>query len=121
MVIEFVPVADCIPGPGPLYSLLNRTALHHWNFYKGFTCGGFYPVSDGQVLICALVRRAYCALIPIRAMNLNNDYMENMVAYIRRYAAEYFENSPVRLKIIMPAILSTGLYAMKREGIFFMP
>ena len=38
----------------------------------------------------------------IWALNSNNDYVENTVAYIRRYATEYFENSPVRLKITTP-------------------
>lgn len=35
----------------------------------------------------------------IWALNSNNDYVENMVAYIRRYAAEYFENSSIKLTI----------------------
>ena len=33
----------------------------------------------------------------IWALNANNDHLENLVAYIRRYAAEYFENSGVDL------------------------
>lgn len=39
----------------------------------------------------------------IWALNSNNDFAEDLVAYIRRYAAEYFENSPVRLKIKTPS------------------
>ena len=38
----------------------------------------------------------------IWAMNSNNDYVENLVAYIRRYANEYFENSSVSLIINTP-------------------
>lgn len=38
----------------------------------------------------------------IWALNSKNDYLENLVSYIRRYAAEYFENSPVLLKIRTP-------------------
>jgi signal transduction histidine kinase len=39
----------------------------------------------------------------IWALNANNDHLENLVAYIRRYAAEYFENSDMKLNIIAPA------------------
>ncbi len=35
----------------------------------------------------------------IWALNANNDYLESLVAYIRRYAAEFFDNSAVSLKI----------------------
>ena len=50
----------------------------------------------------------------------NNDYLENMVAYIRRYAAEYFENSPVKLKITTQGdILPTPINGEHRRNIFY--
>ena len=56
----------------------------------------------------------------IWALNSNNDYLENMVAYIRRYAAEYFENSPVNLKIITSGeILPTPINGEHRRNIFY--
>ena len=56
----------------------------------------------------------------IWALNSNNDYVENMVAYIRRYAAEYFENSPVKLKISTPGkILQTPINGEYRRNIFY--
>ena len=56
----------------------------------------------------------------IWALNSNNDYLENMVAYIRRYAAEYFENSPVKLKIITPGkIVQTPINGEHRRNIFY--
>jgi signal transduction histidine kinase len=35
----------------------------------------------------------------IWALNANNDYLESLVAYIRRYAAEFFDDSAVNIKI----------------------
>jgi signal transduction histidine kinase len=56
----------------------------------------------------------------IWALNSNNDYVENMVAYIRLYAAEYFENSSVRLKIIIPDMISRiPITGEKRRNIFY--
>ena len=56
----------------------------------------------------------------IWALNSNNDYLENMVAYIRRYAAEYFENSPVKLKIVTSGeILPTPINGEHRRNIFY--
>ena len=56
----------------------------------------------------------------IWALNSNNDYLENMVAYIRRYAAEYFEDSPVRLKIVTEGkILPTPINGEHRRNIFY--
>ncbi len=56
----------------------------------------------------------------IWALNSNNDYLENMVAYIRRYAAEYFENSPVKLKITTSGeILPTPINGEHRRNIFY--
>jgi signal transduction histidine kinase/predicted negative regulator of RcsB-dependent stress response len=56
----------------------------------------------------------------IWALNSNNDYLENMVAYIRRYAAEYFENSPVKLHIVTQGeILPTPINGEHRRNIFY--
>jgi signal transduction histidine kinase len=56
----------------------------------------------------------------IWALNSNNDYLESMVAYIRRYAAEYFENSTVILKINTPVNLPrTQISAEHRRNIFY--
>ena len=38
----------------------------------------------------------------IWALNSKNDNLENTLAYIRHYASEYFENSPVKLNVITP-------------------
>lgn len=56
----------------------------------------------------------------IWALNSNNDYVENLVAYIRRYAAEYFENSPVKLNIHTPASLDhIHISGEHRRNVFF--
>ena len=56
----------------------------------------------------------------IWALNSNNDYVENMVAYIRRYAAEYFENSPVKLKINTPDnIAHMPIKSENRRNVFY--
>jgi signal transduction histidine kinase len=56
----------------------------------------------------------------IWALNSNNDYVDNMVAYIRRYAAEYFEDSPVKLKIATEGkILPTPINGEHRRNIFY--
>ncbi len=56
----------------------------------------------------------------IWALNSNNDFLENMVAYIRRYAAEYFEDSPVKLKIVTSGeILPTPINGEHRRNIFY--
>lgn len=56
----------------------------------------------------------------IWALNSNNDYLENMVAYIRRYAAEYFEDSPVILKVVTQGkILPTPINGEHRRNIFY--
>jgi len=38
----------------------------------------------------------------IWALNSNNDFMKNTVAYIRHYATEYFDETPIKLKISTP-------------------
>ena len=56
----------------------------------------------------------------IWALNTNNDYLENLVSYIRRYAAEYFENASVKLKIMTPpAIPETFISGEYRRNVFF--
>jgi signal transduction histidine kinase len=56
----------------------------------------------------------------IWALNANNDYVENMLAYIRRYAAEYFENSPVKLKITVPDnIAHIAISSEHRRNVFY--
>ena len=56
----------------------------------------------------------------IWALNSNNDYVENLVAYIRRHAAEYFENSSVNLKITTPGKIShIPISGENRRNIFY--
>jgi signal transduction histidine kinase len=55
----------------------------------------------------------------IWSMNSGNDTMDNLVSYIRSYALEYFENTPVRCKVNTPEnIMSTELTGDKRRNIF---
>ena len=56
----------------------------------------------------------------IWALNSNNDYIENLAAYIRRYAAEYFETSSVRLNINTPAKMDhVPISGERRRNIFY--
>lgn len=56
----------------------------------------------------------------IWALNANNDHLENLVAYIRRYAAEYLENSEVKLKINAPSTIpQSPISGESRRNIFF--
>jgi signal transduction histidine kinase len=56
----------------------------------------------------------------IWALNSNNDFVENLAAYIRRYAAEYFENRTVKLKITTPAKIDhIHISGEHRRNIFF--
>jgi signal transduction histidine kinase len=56
----------------------------------------------------------------IWSLNANNDYVDNLVAYIRRYAAEYFDNTPVKLKIKTPKkIDDKPIRTENRRNIFF--
>jgi len=56
----------------------------------------------------------------IWALNSNNDSAEDLVAYIRRYAAEYFENAPVRLKISTPSKMEhRHISGEHRRNLFF--
>jgi len=54
------------------------------------------------------------------ALNSNNDYVDNLVAYIRRYASEYFENSSVRLIVNNQVnVGDTHISGEHRRNIFF--
>ena len=56
----------------------------------------------------------------IWALNTSNDYLENLVAYIRRYAAEYFEHSTVNLRIVTPKhIPDTPISGEYRRNVFY--
>jgi signal transduction histidine kinase len=56
----------------------------------------------------------------IWALNANNDNMESLLAYIRRYAAEFFENSAVILRIDTPGeITRTPISGELRRDIFY--
>jgi signal transduction histidine kinase len=56
----------------------------------------------------------------IWALNANNDTLESLVAYIRRYAAEYFENSAIKLRISIPAeVPKFPISGEKRRDIFY--
>jgi signal transduction histidine kinase len=55
----------------------------------------------------------------IWSMNSGNDTMDNLVSYIRSYALEYFENTPVRCKVNTPEnIRATELTGDKRRNVF---
>ncbi len=56
----------------------------------------------------------------IWALNANNDTLESLVAYIRRYAAEFFEDAAVKLKISTHGgIAEIPLSGEKRRDIFY--
>lgn len=55
----------------------------------------------------------------IWSMNSGNDTIDNLVSYIRSYALEYFENTPVRCRISTPDhIEPTELTGDKRRNLF---
>jgi signal transduction histidine kinase len=55
----------------------------------------------------------------IWSMNSGNDTLDNLVSYIRAYATEYFENTPVNCKVITPAhVPNIELSGDKRRNIF---
>jgi len=55
----------------------------------------------------------------IWTMNSANDTVDNLVSYIRSYAIEYFENTPITCKINTPQdIRSVELLGDKRRNIF---
>lgn len=56
----------------------------------------------------------------IWALNANNDYIDNLVLFIRRYAVEYFENSIISLKIDIPEnIPQKPISGEYRRNIYF--
>ncbi|MEP7171225.1 MAG: ATP-binding protein [Bacteroidota bacterium] len=56
----------------------------------------------------------------IWTLNSKNDYLDNLFAYMRRYAAEYFEDSAIDLKIKSPSeIPRVHLTGEQRRNIFF--
>jgi len=55
----------------------------------------------------------------IWSMNSGNDTMDNLVSYIRSYALEYFENTPVHCKVNTPgSIEPIDISGDKRRNIF---
>jgi len=55
----------------------------------------------------------------IWSMNSGNDTIDNLVSYIRSYALEYFENTPINCKIFTPEhIEPTELSGDKRRNLF---
>ncbi len=56
----------------------------------------------------------------IWALNANNDTLESLVAYIRRHAAEFFEDSEIQFRISTPVgIADIPLSGEKRRDIFY--
>ena len=56
----------------------------------------------------------------IWGLNSKNDYVDNLAAYIRRYAAEYFENLPLKFKTTLPAVIPRlPISGERRRNIFF--
>jgi signal transduction histidine kinase len=55
----------------------------------------------------------------IWSMNSGNDTLDNLVSYIRSYAHEYFENSPIECKVNTPAVIpALDISGDKRRNIF---
>lgn len=55
----------------------------------------------------------------IWSMNVSNDSLDSLILYIRSYAPEFFENTPVQCKVISPVeIASYELTGEKRRNIF---
>lgn len=55
----------------------------------------------------------------IWSMNSGNDTIDNLVSYIRSYALEYFENTPINCKITTPVTIApTELSGDKRRNLF---
>ena len=55
----------------------------------------------------------------IWSMNSGNDTIDNLVSYIRSYALEYFENTPIDCKVSTPASIEpTELTGDKRRNLF---
>ncbi len=55
----------------------------------------------------------------IWSMNSGNDTLDNMVSYIRSYALEYFENTPVECKVTTPPVIEPReVRGDKRRNVF---
>jgi signal transduction histidine kinase len=55
----------------------------------------------------------------IWSMNSSNDTLDNLVSYIRSYALEYFDNTPIECRVSMPDYIEpTELTGDKRRNIF---
>ncbi|HSU28724.1 MAG TPA: 7TM diverse intracellular signaling domain-containing protein, partial [Chitinophagaceae bacterium] len=55
----------------------------------------------------------------IWSMNSGNDTLDNLVSYIRSYALEYFENTPIECKVNTPGMVPmTEISGDKRRNIF---
>jgi signal transduction histidine kinase len=55
----------------------------------------------------------------IWSMNSGNDSVDNLVSYIRSYALEYFENTPIACRIYTPETISEReLSGDKRRNLF---
>ena len=53
------------------------------------------------------------------AVNPRNDSLENLASYLNRYAAEYFQNTPIRCQLVIPTQLPpVPLSAEVRHNIF---
>ncbi len=55
----------------------------------------------------------------IWSMNIGNDTLDNLISYIRSYALEYFDNTPIECRVnTTDDIMSTELEGEKRRNIF---
>ena len=53
------------------------------------------------------------------SLNPRNDKLENLVAYIRKYAVEYFDNSPVQCDVTMSGTIpDVELSGEQRRNVF---
>ena len=51
----------------------------------------------------------------IWSMNSSNDTIDNLVSYIRSYALEYFDNTPIACKITTPEYIEPAELAGDKE------
>jgi signal transduction histidine kinase len=56
----------------------------------------------------------------IWALNSRNDNLESLLAYIRKYAGNYFENSPIRFQMTVPPhVPQIFLSSERRRNLFY--
>lgn len=56
----------------------------------------------------------------IWSMNSGNDTLDNLVSYIRSYALEYFDQTPIECKVNTPATIpDLEITGDKRRNIFY--